>query len=76
MFGVKIKDVQSYVDKKFHGFVKEIKNVTATKQELQSLQGQYSSLERKFKKLVEHLGVEYSETCSKGFTKVKKTKKS
>ncbi len=79
MFGVKMSAVQSYVDKKFDAFSKyfnkNIVNELATRQQVQSLQGQLDSMTAKYKKLVEYLGLEYKEEVVKGYSKVKKTKK-
>lgn len=79
MFGITLKEVQSYMDKKFDAFNKnEQKHRARTDQLFQvikSLTGQIESLNKKHSRLVAHLGLEYKEEMTKGYVKVKKTKK-
>lgn len=75
MFGISMDAVQSHVDKKISQAHNLIVSKFALKIEVQSLQSQLIETKSKLTKLYEYLGVEYSEKCIKGFTKVTKTKK-
>lgn len=76
MFGVSLKEVQSYMDKKFNGFKAKYNfDSHVYESQIRSLQSRLDSQQARLKKLTEYLGVEYSETCTKGFSKIKKTTK-
>lgn len=74
MFGITMSDVQSHVDKK----ISLAHNLTiskfATKTHVNSVEQQLEATNAKLKKLEEYLNVGYSETCVKGYSKVKKKK--
>lgn len=70
-------ELQSYIDKKLDAFFKKEKGLSRDQmmQTIRSMAGQIESLNNKHKRLVAHLGLEYKEEMTKGYVKVKKTKK-
>lgn len=69
-----MSDVQSHVDKKISQAHNLIISKFATRAHLQSVDQSVRDLNGKLKKLEEYLNVGYSETCVKGYSKVKKKK--
>ena len=72
MFGIKISDVQSHVDKKVSLALQFVQRTYVRNGQHVELQHKVVFLEKRLAKLTEYLGVEYTEECVKGFTKAKK----
>lgn len=74
MFGITMSDVQSHVDKKISQAHNLIISKFATKAHVARVDQDVRDLDAKLKKLEQYLNVGYSETCVKGYSKVKKKK--
>lgn len=72
MFGIKMGDVQSHVDKKISQAHNLIIYKFATKAELQSTRDQVKQLRSKLELLEEYLKIEVVHTDEKGYKKVTK----
>lgn len=75
MFGVTLKEVQSYVDKKLSKGLHVCLSKTADPKQVNSLHSRVDKLTNRLAMLEEYLKVEYKEESVRGYVKIKKSKK-
>lgn len=78
MFGIKTGEMHSYVDKKINRAINPFRGIVehyVHKSQFSELKKRVDALEKLLKKLEEYHSIEYREETTKGYTKIKKTKK-